>query len=190
MAMMNTREGWGWPARVIHWTMAVLILFMTGLGLYMANAFAPGDLASYPWFQLHKSWGFVVFVLAALRLAWRLVNRETPELPPGMPGWERFSAQAVHVALYLLILAIPVTGWLMVSASPLQDLGVPNRVFGLFDFPDPFRPGSAELAEQFRRLHVSLWIALMATLVLHVGGAVKHHFIARDSVLRRMIVGG
>jgi cytochrome b561 len=188
MGLGNTREGWGWLARLLHWAMAGLILFMSGLGLYMTEFFAPGDMSAYPWFQMHKSWGFVVFALVALRLLWRLVN-PTPDEVPGQPGWAVRLARVTHVGLYLLMIAVPVSGWLMISASPLQDLGVPNRVFGLFDFPDPFVPGDGFLSERLKQVHGTLWMALGILAALHVVGAVKHHVIDRDAVLRRMILG-
>ncbi len=189
MGLRNTEHGWGWPARALHWGVAAVIVFMSGLGLYMTNAFAPGDLAAFASYQLHKSWGFVVFVLVVLRVVWRLSHRTAPELPSAMPGWERVLSQGVHVALYTLMFALPLTGWLMVSASPLQDMGVANKVFGLFEMPDPFVPGSAALSDTFKELHGAVWWGLMGTLVLHVLGALKHHYVTRDRVLSRMVRG-
>lgn len=188
MGLRNTDAGWGFVARLLHWSMALLILGMSALGIWMTEAFRPGDLAAYPFFQMHKSWGFVVLALAVLRVLWRAAN-PTPALPAHMPGWERLLAHAGHLALYVLLFAMPVSGWLMVSASPLQDMGVPNMVFGLFAMPDPFVPGSAELTERLRSLHATLWIALAVLVGLHVLAALKHQGIDRDNVLRRMILG-
>jgi len=188
MAMRNTRERWGWPARLLHWAMAALILFQLGLGLYMAN-FVDDLFARFDYTQLHKSWGFVIFTLALVRLVWRAAN-PAPPMPPETPGWERAAARASHVALYLLMIALPVSGWLMASASPLQDTyGVKNMVFGLFELPDPFQPGSKRLDAALKAVHLGAAIALMAVLAVHAGAALRHHFVKRDRVLMRMIRG-
>lgn len=192
MSLRNTREAWGWPARALHWAMAALVLFMLGLGVWMVN-FTPDLLAQYELTQVHKSFGFTVFVLALLRLGWRLANR-APDLPADMPGWERRVAAVTHVALYVLILAMPVTGWLQVSASPLNDAGavpfrIPNMVFGLFEMPDPFPTGSEALTDALVNVHNTLAVLLALVLALHVAGALKHHLVNRDAVLRRMVRG-
>jgi cytochrome b561 len=188
MGLRNTRDGWGWLARLLHWGMAALVLAMVALGLFMTRAFAPGDMGSYEWYQIHKSLGFTVFVLAVLRLLWR-VGDAAPAAEPGK-RWERALARLVHVLLYLLLFAIPLTGWLMVSSSTVQDLfGIPNRVFGLFDMPDPFVPGDQPLSDRLKGVHAALWKALGIVLALHVAGALKHHLVDRDGVLRRMVIG-
>jgi cytochrome b561 len=192
MSLRNTRDTWGWPARALHWAMAALILFMLGLGVWMVN-FTPDLLAQYKLTQIHKSFGFTVFVLALLRLGWRLANR-APDLPDAMPRWERRVAAGTHGALYVLILALPLSGWLQVSASPLNDAGavpfrIPNMVFGLFEMPDPFSTGSQALTDALVSLHNTLAVLLAAVLALHVAGALKHHLLHRDAVLRRMIRG-
>ncbi|MEM9048278.1 MAG: cytochrome b [Pseudomonadota bacterium] len=185
MGLRNTASGWGWISRLIHWSMAILIIGLTGLGLYMDTQ----NLDHYQLIQDHKSWGFLVFVLAVLRLAWRAVNPAAPALATDTPPWQALVVKATHIALYGLILAVPVTGWLMVSASPLQDLGVRNMVFGLFEMPDPYPTGDSGLTETFTALHALAWLALMGVLALHVVGALYHHFVLRDRVLARMVVG-
>ena len=194
--MFNSTSSWGWPTRIIHWVSAGAILFMLGLGFYMVEVL-PSDggsdslIRKIPYYQLHKSWGFVVFALAVLRVVWRALNRRRPGLPAGMPGWERAAAHGAHIALYVLIFALPVSGWLMVSASTLQDMGmVKNMVFGVFHLPDPFTPGDRGIEELCKSIHFYLTIALALVLAAHVGGALKHHFVARDDVLRRMTTGG
>lgn len=192
MGMRNGPDRWGWPARLLHWGMAVLIVFMLGLGIYMSNAEL--SLArKFELVQLHKSVGATVLALALLRLAWRGVNA-TPEQPAGTPAWQLRAARLSHAALYALMIALPLSGWLMASASPLNDasLGearVPNLVWGLFDMPDPFPTGSEGLTDVFFALHVTLVTLLVAILLVHVAAALKHHFHDRDAVLRRMISG-
>lgn len=189
MALRNTRTGWGLPARALHWSMAALILFMLGLGFYSANL-APDVYERFALTQLHKSWGFVVYVLAVARIFWRVVN-PAPEMPAHMGRLERVAAHAGHGILYALIVLMPLSGWLMVSASDLQELyGVKNLVFGLFELPDPFQPGDRGLEEIFATMHTVFAIALVAVLLGHVAAALKHHFIDQDNVLRRMIRGG
>lgn len=188
MGLRNTETGWGLPARALHWTMAGLILFMLGLGFYVAN-FVPDAYERFALVQVHKSWGFVVFVLAALRIVWRIVN-PAPDMPAHMGGLERATAHIGHGLLYVAIVLMPLSGWLMASASDLQEMyGVRNMVFGLFEMPDPFQPGDRALEAVFSSVHTVCAFVLVAVLAGHVAAALKHHFIDRDNVLRRMIRG-
>ncbi|MEM7506896.1 MAG: cytochrome b [Pseudomonadota bacterium] len=186
--IFNTKTGWGLPARVLHWAMAVLILFMLGLGAYMAN-FVDDIYQQFELFQLHKSWGFVAFALAVLRILWRLIN-PAPAMPEGMSRPERVFAKAGHLALYVLIVVMPLSGWLMSSASTLQDTyGIKNMVFGLFELPDPFVPGGEDLEKLFATIHFLSAIAMTGLIVLHAAAALRHQLVQRDGLLRRMIVG-
>ena len=188
MGLRNTSEGWGWLARLFHWVMSAIILFLIGLGFYMTN-FVTDVFEQFALTQTHKSWGFTVFVLVLLRMVWRIMN-PTPALPSDMPGWERTVAHLGHFALYALMIAMPLSGWLMSSASELQELyGIKNKVFGLFEMPDPFVPGSSELEDIFATIHFLCAIALTLTLVGHIGAALKHHFVKKDNVLKRMVIG-
>lgn len=193
MALLNSETGWGWPARLLHWTVALVILGMSGLGLYMDPRKASGlDPLHFGLIQDHKSWGAVALVLVALRIVWRLANRRRPALPDDTPGWQRAAVAGTHGALYALMIAVPVTGWLMVSASPFNDPGymqIRNMVFGLFEMPDPFPRGDHALTETLRGLHGTLWTALAAVVALHVAGGLWHHLVLRDRVLARMIRG-
>lgn len=187
MGLRNTAETWGWPARLLHWTMAAIIVFMLAIGTYMTGV---DDLMRrFALTQTHKSWGFLVFALALGRIGWRLANPVSPAEPDG-PAWERRVARGAHWALYGLMLWMPLSGWLMSTASPLQDMyGVRNMVFGLFDMPDPFVPGDADLEKAFRRMHNVGAAALAALLLGHAAAALRHHFVLRDDVLRRMTWG-
>lgn len=188
MTIRNTTTGWGLASRLLHWSMAALILFMLLLGFYTANL-VTDVYVQFGWVQIHKSWGFVAFTLAVLRLGWRAVN-PTPAPVPGMAPLAHLASQIAHRLLYLLMFAMPITGWLMASASPLQDsYGIKNMVFGWFELPDPFVPGSAELTQAFGLAHLVCAIALVTILAVHAGAALKHHLIDRDTVLRRMIRG-
>ena len=121
MSLRNSETGWGWPARLLHWVMAALILFQLGLGLYMSRL-VQDLIAEFNLTQLHKSWGFVIFVLALARVAWRLIDRQSPRDPEGMPRWQVVAARISHGLLYGLILLLPLSGWVMSAASPTQDL--------------------------------------------------------------------
>lgn len=187
MGLSNTETAWGWPARLLHWLMAALILFMLGLGVWMTE-FVTDMYAQFDLVQIHKSWGFVVFVLALLRILWRWTHR--PPAPVPMPRWQHLAAEGAHRALYVLMIFMPVTGWLMASASELQEMyGIKNMVFGLFALPDPFVPGDKDLEAIFATLHFWGAVALALLLVAHVAGALKHHFIDRDDTLTRMTLG-
>ncbi|WP_112322414.1 cytochrome b [Oceanibium sediminis] len=193
MSLKNTTTAWGWPARVLHWVMALMILAMLGVGTYMAN-FEKDLIARLELVQTHKSVGFTVFILALIRIGWRLANRDTPALPPAMPRWQKAASHASHLALYLLMLALPLSGWLMASSSPLNDEGaypmrIPNMVFGLFEMPDPFPVGSKALSDALYQLHGALALALELILLVHLGAALKHHFVDGDTVLSRMVSG-
>ncbi len=189
MALANTATGWGWPARLLHWLMAVLILFQIGLGFRMVNLVADVYL-QFGLYQTHKSWGFVIFCLALARIGWRLTH-PAPAPPPGTPPLEMALARGAHLALYMLMIALPLTGWLTASASPLQETyGLKNLVFTWFELPDPIRPGSELLKDRFAAVHAWTAFGLAVILLGHVGAALWHHFARRDGMLRRMLLGG
>lgn len=182
----NTSGGYGRVAIVFHWTMALLILAMLALGLYMTSL-PPTDPETFQLYQLHKSIGFVVLTLAVLRLAWRLVN-PSPKLPDGMMAVEKLAAHLGHAGLYAFLFAMPITGWLMASASPW---GIPTIVFDVLPVPHlpvPEALGTQAEAEAiFKLLHEYGAYLLMALIFAHAAAALKHHFIARDDTLRRML---
>lgn len=192
MPVRNTRQSWGWPARLLHWAGAGLVLFMLGLGVYMVN-FTPSLIDRLELTQLHKSLGTVAFALALVRIAWRLVN-PTPVLPGQMGPAERRLAHGVHALLYVLVVAMPVTGWLMASASPINDADavpfrIPNEVFGLFELPDPYPTGDKALSETYGAIHFWCAVALGVLVAGHILAAIKHQSIDRDGLIRRMILG-
>ena len=190
MRLANSERSWGWGARALHWIMAALILFQLGLGLRM-TVFTPDLLARFALTQVHKSWGSVIFALALLRLGWRIANRASPRLPAGTPPWQVRAAGASHALLYLLMIALPLSGWVAAAASPVQDmLGIENRVFDWFALPDPWVPGDKTVADAAAVFHRFAALALAGLLSLHVAAALRHHFVDRDDVLVRMTFGG
>lgn len=187
-------------AIVLHWAIAAAVLFMLPLGFIMHERAEHGDAsqAVFAAFQLHKSIGLTVLALTIVRLVWRLLHRPPP-LPAAMPGWERFAARTTHWAFYGLTLALPLTGWLYVSAGwsvhADQPLAVPTRWFGLFEVPHLFglpRAGNAvrsETAYAALTAHATLALIAVALAALHVAAALKHHFFDRDATLTHMVPG-
>ena len=190
---VNTRTSWGWVARLLHWLTAGVILFMLGLGFYMVEVLSAQDsetlMERFSLTQTHKSWGFVAFVLVLLRLIWRTLS-PPPALPEGLSSGEGMIARGGHIALYVCMIAMPVSGWLMASASPLQDVyGIKNMVFQQFSLPDPFQPGSEELDTLFKRIHFYVGISLVLLVAGHVLAALKHQFVNKNGLIRRMLLG-
>ena len=165
------------PAIVLHWLVALLIFVAFPLGLYMADL--PLSPEKLKLFSYHKWIGVTVFMLAGLRIVWRLTH-EPPPLPGSMTVRQRQLTAAVHGLLYVLILVIPVSGWLMSSAE-----GVQTVWFGVLPLPDLIGKDKA-LGEQLGELHETLNYIMLALVALHVAGALKHHFIERQPFLQRM----
>jgi len=191
LSLRDTRTRWGWPAKLLHWTMAILMIGLALVGTWMAN-FLNDMVLQFQLTQLHKSFGFVVFTLAVLRVLWRWANPVSPLPPVDQPAWERWVAHGTHRALYALMFVMPLSGWLMASASELNDPGaypmqIENMVFGLFELPDPIKPGDEALEAIFHTIHAWSSYLLAVLLLLHIGGALKHHFMHKDSILRRML---
>ncbi|GIZ50305.1 cytochrome b [Noviherbaspirillum aridicola] len=173
-------ERYSAPAIVLHWTMALLIVGLLALGLYMTGlALSPEKLKLYSW---HKWAGVCAFLLAVVRLAWR-VRQAPPPLPAGMPAAIRLAAHAGHGLLYVLMFAIPLSGWLMSSAKGFQTVW-----FGVLPLPDLVEK-NRELGDLLQSLHWGLNMILIAAIAGHLAAALKHHFIDRDGVLARMLPG-
>ncbi len=182
----NTTKSYGSLAIAFHWIMALLILFMLGLGLYM-HELDITQQRTFELYQLHKSFGFVALTLVVLRLVWRLAN-PVPDLEPGMKPWERTVAKLAHAALYILMFVLPLSGWLMVSASPWNIPTVAFNVLNIPHFPVPESWGTKENVEAFfKETHEFFAWLLILVLLAHIGAALKHHFISRDNTLRRIL---
>lgn len=165
-------------AKALHWGIAVLIFGMLGLGFYMTGLdLSPTKLQLFSW---HKWAGVTVFMLVVVRLAWRVTHRP-PALPAHMPALERFAAHAGHHLLYVLMIAIPLSGWLMSSAKGFQTVW-----FGVLPLPDLLQKDKA-LGDLLQTVHQFLNYSLAALVLAHAGAALKHHFIDRDGVLARML---
>jgi cytochrome b561 len=174
-----------------HWLMAALVFAQIWWG-WRTSLLAPGyeKLDAY---GVHALIGVTILLLAFLRAGWRLIAPFIlPDLekPEDLPGWQRFAAEATHIALYALMFALPFTGWLMLSA------GAPEDAIALpWDWSWPILPfidtltfvERAHLEQTAEQLHFALVWVMMTLVTLHVGAALKHHFIDRDDVLARMI---
>jgi len=162
----------------LHWIIALSIFGTFALGIYMHELpLSPLKLKLYAY---HKWIGVTIFLLVAFRLAWRLGHRPPPP-PASMPVWQHRAAVAAHAMLYVLTLAIPLSGWLMSSASGFQVV-----YLELIPIPDLLAKDKL-LADQLKLVHESLNFLMLAVVVLHVAAALKHHFFDGDDVLARML---
>ena len=164
-------------AIALHWIIAALVIANLALGLSMVPMrISPAKINAYLW---HKSIGTSIFLLASLRLAWRVAFGHPPPVP--MAAWQARAAAYSHALLYVLLLVIPVSGWLYSSATGVQVL-----YLGEIPLPD-LVPKDKALADMLRRVHVALNTTMAAIVVLHVAAALKHHWVERDESLRRML---
>src|SRR6266567_380586 len=178
--LRNTADSWGAPAKFFHWVMAALILAQIALGLTAASwRVSPTKIELFFW---HKSTGMLILLLVALRLLWRLAN-PAPALPAGMPAWERAAARSSHLLLYALMIALPITGWIVNSAS-----NIPFRIFRLIPLPAIVAPAQYT-ADVGALVHRGLFAVLALVLAAHIGAALRHHFVKRNTVLTRMLPG-
>jgi len=179
MEIRSTAENWGGVSRLLHWAMALVIAGQVALGWYMTDL--PRGLPKLRLYALHKSCGLTLLALAVLRLLWRLSERR-PALP-AMPAWQARSATLAHVALYALLFAIPLSGWLFNSAA-----GFPLQWFELVNVP-ALAGANTGLKETAKELHEGGVTVLLVVLALHAGAALKHHFLDRDRTLASMTPG-
>jgi cytochrome b561 len=180
LPLRNTATQWGWVTVALHWATVLAIIGLGIVGTQMDDL--PTSLFKVKVYALHKSVGLTVLGLTVLRLAWRLYAG-APALVP-MPRWQRFAAHGSHVALYGLLLAMPLSGWLLHSAS--SSAGYALRWFGLFKVPalvayDPALKAAA------LEVHEALFKLILVVATIHVAAALKHHFVDRDPTLRRML---
>jgi cytochrome b561 len=178
MAIRNTTRRWGAPAQLLHWLIVLLIIAQFTLALLADDL--PVGMKKLTLLSRHKSIGITILMLALVRLGWRWLN-PTPALPSTLKPYERTLARGTHVLLYLLLLAIPLAGWMMSSAR-----GFPVSWFGFFQLPD-LVPKNKALYEALVVTHVTLAWTLAGVVALHFAAALKHHFMLKDDVLRRML---
>ena len=178
MALRNTTYRWGALSQLFHWLIVALLITQVTLA-FMADDL-PAGARKLTLLARHKSVGITILTLVILRLLWRLAN-PTPELPPTLKPYERRLAQATHALLYVLLIAMPLSGWMMSSAR-----GFPVSWFGFFQLPD-LVPKSRPLYDVLMDVHHVLAWTLVGLAVLHGAAALKHHFWHKDDVLKRML---
>ena len=166
---------------MLHWLIAALIVVQASLGLIGLEL--PLGMEKLATLARHKSIGITILALAAIRLLWRWMN-PTPALPGNLGPFERFLARFTHAGLYVLLLALPLTGWIMSSAR-----GFPVSWFNLAQLPDLVSK-SRTLYRVMVEVHATLATALGLIVALHIAAALKHHFVLKDDTLRRMLPGG
>ena len=181
MSLKNPVDRWGGVSLTFHWVIVVLLVVMAYLGLTMTDLPTSAHKASV--YGLHKSIGLTILVLVVLRLAWRLYAGRPAEVA-GMPTWQHRIASLTHAALYVLLFAIPLSGWVINSAS-----GFPLRWFGLVRVP-AIAPRDVALNHLAKETHEVLFWILVATAAAHAAAAIYHHFVQRDATLARMLPRG
>lgn len=177
MQVRNDSRRYGAVAQALHWGIAVLLVLQ--LVLAEAAEDAPGGTGLL---DLHRSVGITILGLALLRLLWRFVSPPPP--PPPMPAWQRVVASGVHWAFYVLLFALPLSGWMMSAAA-----GDEVRWFGWFTLPGLVGP-SHDLEEALEEIHETLPGVLLALVALHAAAAAKHQWLDRDGLLTRMLPFG
>jgi cytochrome b561 len=174
-------DRWGPVSQLLHWTIVVLILVMAYLGLTMTDLpNGPGKIRLY---NLHKSIGLTILALVALRVLWR-AWAGSPVVLQTIPRWQHRIAELTHIALYVLLFAIPISGWWLNSTA-----GFPLRWFGLFRLPS-IAARNHDVHEIAEDVHEILFWALVVLALMHAAAAFYHHLFQRDATLARMLPNG
>ncbi|HYD28203.1 cytochrome b [Brevundimonas sp.] len=176
--MAEPRNRYSTVSLILHWLIAALVVAQ--IVLIQAHEATDGPI-SREFVNLHKSVGLGILVLTLVRLGWRIANPAIP-LPAGTPRWQKLAARATHGLFYVFLIAMPLVGWAASSAAGREIIW-----FGLFEWPALPIGGGRETAGRLMDLHELAAKLLIALVVLHILGALKHHFIDRDNVLHRMI---
>lgn len=186
MSAAQSGERYTHVAIILHWVMALGIIALAAIGLFMVHG-SPSPERLFQLYQLHKSIGITILLAAFLRVGWRLLHHP-PALPDSMPPFEQRVAATGHGLLYAFLFALPLSGWAMVSASVYD---IPTLLFGIVPWPD--LPILSTLADKapvealLKHVHAYAAWTLIAVVAGHAGAALRHHYILRDNVLRRML---
>jgi len=173
----NSASHWGSISRALHWLTLILILGLAGVGLIMTEL--PNSPLKIQVYALHKSFGLTVLALTLVRLLWRWWAG-SPEAIAGNL-LERWAAKAAHVCLYLLLLVLPLSGWLYNSAS-----GFPLKWFNLISLPRLLGGYNPQVKHFAHEVHENGFYVLALLLVVHAGAALYHHYVKKDDTLKRM----
>jgi cytochrome b561 len=178
MTFKNTTARWGHVSQLLHWLIVVLLVTQVTLATIADDL--PLGMKKLALLARHKSVGITILGLALIRLVWRWAN-PTPPLPDNLKPYERVLAHITHAGLYILLFAMPLSGWAMSSAR-----GFPVSWFGFIQLPD-FVPKDKTLYDALVETHETLAWVLYVIVALHVLAALKHHFMLKDNVLKRML---
>lgn len=177
----NSRITYTPVAKIIHAITALLVFVNIAWGLHMEHF--PGYKHGQPeWNDLlffHASVGALVFWLTLVRFVWR-TKHQPPKEPETMPAWQKLASKLVHAALYIVLLALPLSGYVHRMAG-----NHPVSFWGMFNWPTLIDPNEP-LRVLTDKIHIGLALTLITLLVLHLGAVVKHGFIDRDGILKRM----
>ena len=176
MRWRNTDTAFGLPSKLLHWALAVLIIGLIGFGMYIEDLKV--SLDNLHLFNWHKALGILAFSLILLRLLWRFLSPPPPVLGPS--GWQATAAHWVHRLFYILMVAMPLCGWIASSAT-----GFEISFFGLFPIP-LITPENEPVEMVFFAQHGIIGKLLIFLILLHVAGAMQRQFVKRDGTLRRM----
>lgn len=175
---MTDEDRYGTVARLLHWTVAVLVLAIIPLGIALEHL-PQGNIQDRA-YDTHRSLGVVILVLMIVRLAWRRING-APEPAHDIAPWQRMLASGTHHALYLLLIVNPVVGWFATSAY-----GAPLMFVGIGELP-ALMAKNEPVATILFGVHKAMGLLTAALLIAHIGAALFHRFVLKDSVMARMI---
>lgn len=178
--LKNTADSYGSVTKTLHWLIALLVIGMLIFG-FILDGMPKGSMKD-TLIGLHKSVGMTVLLLMVIRLSWRFINPQ-PVLPITIPRWEQRAARGLHFLLYIVLFAMPVSGWVMSSLG-----GHPVMFWNIFNAALPVVPNKT-WAHNFFTLHAVIAWIIIGFLILHIAAAFKHHFIEKNNVLRRMLPG-
>ena len=179
MPLRNTKYTFGSATKFFHWIIGLLIIGMLAMGLIMTRL--SDQVLRRELYNIHKSLGLTILGLIILRILWRAINR-APKYPDSIPLWEQKVAHLAHALLYILMIAMPLSGWIMSTAS-----GHPISFWGLFQFGLPGIEANRNVTKLFNQIHEYIGYTLIVVIVIHVLSALKHHFLGKNKVLRRML---
>ncbi len=177
MSLGNSATHWGLISRLLHWFMAIAIIFMFGLGATMINMrLSPMKLEM---FIVHKSIGILLLLLVTIRIVWRLLN-PAPRSPRSFSASQRRVVAVGQLLMYALMICIPVSGWVINSAA-----NFPLQWFSLFEIP-PIAQPNLDTEAYAKTVHLVLVLTLGAVVLIHITAALNHHFIQKNDILKRM----
>ena len=181
MPALNTTQSFGWVSRILHWLMAIAIFFMLGLGNFIQDM--KPSLSTLWLFGLHKSIGITLLVAIIVRVIWHRISPPPASLTAGIPGWQVKASVFVHRTIYILLLAIPLSGWIASMAT-----GIDVVIFKTITLP-ALISASEPVENAGFLLHGILTKLLVAFLLVHIAGALQRQFLHKDQTLTRMIRG-